>query len=356
VTEHELAYRMYLEAFSRPPQTDGGGRIDAALAWMRNTGARLGKQGKKINQQARQSVDWISAVVTNPDFTYPVEKWSGSVFNTLSDAYSGAMDGDGFLAKGAAYISPYLHRLLEGHDPVAAWEACRAALPDDTFSQEVLGYFGAMASDCSSVIGLPLISLSRNHIDQLMQFCADWGISRNWMIDLLHENATELFGAIAPSIILLLNFKGAERARFEQLAGSLGFGSVIAANPLGGLIALIMLGLAFKKAQQRGEAVSLRTVGSGTVKSGLIFGATSILGPVPVAIAVSVIVLGFALYKLGKLKELGPFLESVRRLATRLQAKMITCLSKDQCLRSLEFWKLWWPTAAPREQTATAQG
>jgi hypothetical protein len=69
----------------------------------------------------------------------PLERWTSEQFGGLSNVYTKAVDGD-FVngpRAGPDDISPWLHRLFEGHTVTAAWRAVRGALPDDTPAEEL---------------------------------------------------------------------------------------------------------------------------------------------------------------------------------------------------------------------------
>jgi len=257
-----------------------------------------------------QTAVWITAAVTNPGITLPIEQWSGRTFNTFASVYSKAIDGD--YAKFGLHFAPATeHRILDGHDLVTAFERSMDALPHDTFLQEVTGYFHAMASDMSSVMGLPLFTMSKDHLDSVLQFSREIGISSSWTLDFLHVNTIELFGSAFPVLAAIFHLKTEDKLYFDRLAGSLGFGSLVSANPIGATVALVMLALSIRKARRRGEKVALRGLGAGALRSAGIYAATSILGPIPVALAVALFLITFSLKKSGKLDNLDQASKSV---------------------------------------------
>jgi uncharacterized membrane protein len=266
--------------------------------------------GKHIGRGAQKSAAWAAAIATNPDLTKPLEQWSGHIFNKLSNDYTRSMDGK-FVAIGPSVDNPVLdHRILDGHDPISAFQRCLDALPDDSFAQEVSGYLHAMASDMSSVVGLPIMTLTKENLTGITRFCHETGISRSWVMDFMHYNVAELLGAAVPMLMIALNLRGPDKKLFETAAGSIGFGAIASASPIGLIVSLIMLALAIRKARHSGEKVSwVRGIGAGSLKSATLFGATTMLGPIPVVFAILGVIIGLQLKKRGKL----PDVEEIKR-------------------------------------------
>ncbi len=147
---------------------------------------------------ASEAAIWATTLLGDGQLTIGVERWSASTFNTLSTIYTRAMDGSylaglkGEANTGGDQASGWLHRLFEGHDPVAAWRAVCDALPDDSLGEELIGYLHALASDMSSVVGLPVTTLSRDSYAALASLATDLGLPQRWLIDALHYNAVEV--------------------------------------------------------------------------------------------------------------------------------------------------------------------
>ena len=69
---------------------------------------------------------------------------------------------------------------------------------------------------------------------------------------MLHQNAIEL-SAMLPAVACLFAFNKREQEQFYAVVGSLGLSSLVAANPLAGLAALVMAALSYKKAVTAGQ-------------------------------------------------------------------------------------------------------
>jgi hypothetical protein len=263
-----------------------------------------------VSRGKHETSAWITAAITNPDITRPVEQWASNTFNKLSNAYSKAIDGE-FAIHGPSVAPPDLHRILDGHDLIEAFHRSMEAKPDDSFFEEVSGYFGAMISDMSSVIGIPLFTLSKDSLAGLLQFSQETGISQKWVVDLLHINTIEVLGSAFPMAMVLLNLKAEDKIYFERLTGSLAFGAFASANPLGAVLAIVMLALSVAKARKKGKRISLRGIGSGALQSAGVFAATAVLGPVPVALGLACLIIALMLRRHGKLESVDRVIKSV---------------------------------------------
>jgi len=72
-----------------------------------------------------------------------------------------------------------VHHLLGGHTLWEAWQAVRTAVPNDGLVPQVVGYLGAVGSDLSSVIGLPLVTISKGSYEAVKRAAANLGIPRS---------------------------------------------------------------------------------------------------------------------------------------------------------------------------------
>jgi hypothetical protein len=257
-----------------------------------NNVRRLATTGWTTAGRARtDAAAWVSTVLADPALASVLAEWTNRKFGHLSDIYTRAMDGafarDG-LVVGADHVSPWLHRLFDGHHTVSgAWQAVRDALPDDTRAQELVGYLRALGSDLVTEIGLPLTTLAPEQFDRLHALiCSDLGLSREWLIDVLHYNAVEIVAAALPAIVLAMGWNTAEGKAFARLAGSLGIGAAVAANPVMALVAVVMLAKAFHDVQQRPNLV--RGVLEGGARSGTVLGTSALIGG-PVGLMVGIV-------------------------------------------------------------------
>lgn len=201
------------------------------------------------NGTASDRIAWIGALLSDPELAHSMERWFSDSYGGLSNVYTKAMDGEGWLkglVAGDEYVSPWLHRLFEGHSLPAAWSAVRDAVPNDDTATEIVNFVKAIGSDLVTVVGLPLTQLTPEQYGQLKDIVADrLGIPEQWLIDILHYNAQELVAAAIPGLAVALNWKRGDAVAFAKLAGSLGIGGIVAANPIMAILSLAVLARAF---------------------------------------------------------------------------------------------------------------
>jgi hypothetical protein len=232
-------------------------------------------------EQLRKNAALVTAVVNDPELARSVERWSADSLNTLSNVYTKALDGsyvDG-LRPGAEYVSPLVHRLFGGHTPAEAWELACQALPNDRFNEEFVGCFFALGSDFASVTGLPLTTFSQEGFAKFSEYLQGLGLSQDWIIDALHQNAVELLAVALPSIGAVMAFSRKDQQQFARIVGSLGIAAIVSANPLAGLAMLIMAAVAFRRAKRADElSAAMKDAGQGAAIGGMAIAVSTIVG------------------------------------------------------------------------------
>lgn len=260
----------------------------------------INKIMKKSKSHGKGAIDsgsrFINYVVAT-DAVRQLEQFLGHTFNEgIPSIYDKAMDA----VYNATHIGGgNLHRLFDGsHTIWAAWEKCKNALPDDTFAQEVAGYFKALGHDLSSSVGLPIADMTRDGYEQLVSWMENFGVTTSWAQDLLHINVPELLGSTIGSLAIIFKWNSKDITKFSDLVAGLGLSSIAAANPLGVVITLVGLARSYQLAT-RGNA-KIEAV-NGFVRGGLkssVFITTSAVigGPVWIGL-VSAIVIYFITHK-----------------------------------------------------------
>ena len=270
---------------------------------------------------------WVNTLIAQDLLTKDIERWMGISWNTLSDVYSRAMDGDfaSGLHSGADYIAPSLHRLLGGHTPADAWRAINDALPDLTLGENFIGMIRALASDMSSPIGLPIVTLTRDTVRALQESVASIGIPKSWLNDALHFNALEMAASAVPVLALLFDW-GEDRERFARHAGSLAVGAAIGGNPIGVLVSLVILARSYSAAKKLdGRIAWAKAVTHGGAISGVVLASSALIaGPAWVGLTVG-IVLAMLLAQHGRripAKEIALFVRQLVRLRPALSPQI----------------------------------
>ena len=140
------------------------------------------------------------------------------------------------------------HRLFDGgHTLYEAWQKVKNANPDDTFSQEVIGYFKGLWNDGSTVKGLPFKTLEqadyKEWVDKMGTALP--GISKDWLYDLTSFDALELTSACIGAVGAIFMLNKADQKRFSEIIGAMGVSSVVGANPIMGLSAIALTGYSY---------------------------------------------------------------------------------------------------------------
>lgn len=257
-------------------------------------------EARRIGDGASVASLWVTSALSDREWAAAVGQWSGSQFNTLSNVYTKAMDGqyvDGLVA-GVQNISPSLHRLFDGnHTVVGAWDAVRSAISSDSYYDEVKGYTQAFLSDLSSTTGMPIISITPKTYEILLTLVERAGISSAWLNDALHMNAEEILGSTLPGLAVLLNWNKAESEEFLRMLGGLAVATTYAANPVGGLLLIVAAARSFQLSRHSEKPTA--TIASAFVEGGFLTGivvASSVVigGPIWIGMVAGLVLAIFA--------------------------------------------------------------
>jgi hypothetical protein len=318
VTQHEIAFHRLQAGWSHPrsdrvgspkpdtpisPMSARAGRVERAVdladvAQLDALASRAGETFRRIRglyvagsaTAGRASFDaavWISTALADAGLARSLERWTSGNFGEFSDIYTKALDGDFVksLQAGAEYVSPWLHRLFDGHTPAAAWQAVRSALPDDTLAEEVVGWLRALGSDFVTVVGLPITQLTQVDYARLEAFvCGTFGVTPEWLKDALHVNVVEglqFAAGCVPLVAAAMGWGPSDASTFARLAGSLGVGSVVAANPIMLLVALLSLARAYQMSKTDGARGLWRPMVDGGAATGTALGVAAAIGGPP---------------------------------------------------------------------------
>lgn len=185
------------------------------------------------------------------------------------------------LKSGAEYVSPALHRLVEGHTLPEAFKGGREALQNDTTIQETFGTLEALLSDMSSVIGLPVVEFGKEKAEAFRDAFAAIGIDEKRFADFFSYNTVEVVGSAIPALALMFSWHTDDTVRFAKIVGALGVSTAYAGNPLGAIVVLVGLAKSFQKAKENNISVKswAKSLGSGGVTSTFVIVSMSLVGP-----------------------------------------------------------------------------
>ena len=322
VTQHEIAYSRYLEErrnkfFDEIKEGKKEKKPRAAEAIIDEVDAKIldaeekgdkefslvaSKYRNYMQSEQPEKDDYIASAfvwlsyLTESSLSKSLERWSADTFNTLSNAYTKAIDGsfaDGLKA-GADYVSPTMHRLVEaGHTLPDAFDKARAALDNDSAIQELYGTASALLSDMSSVVGLPMFTMSKQTADEIRNFVGEIGIDEKKFADLLSYNTIEVVGSVIPALALMFGWNSKDAQKFGELVGALGITAAFAGNPLGLIVAMVGLARSYHKANSQSVTTIgwLKSIGKGGLVSSLVIASASIIGSTVWIVIISSIII-----------------------------------------------------------------
>ena len=248
------------------------------------------------NDLTSNALAWLN-YLNESTLSKALERWSAEEFNTLSNSFTKALDGS-FAAEGlksgADYVSPTLHRLIEaGHTLPEAFKRGREALNNDTVIQELWGTTEALLGDMSSVVGLPLINISKETAEEWLEWLKPLGIDEKRFADFFSYNTVELAGSAIPALALMFSWNSDDTRKFTELVGTLALTTAYAGNPFGLIISLVGLARSFQNAKRGNISTTdwLKSLGKGGVTSSIVLISMSLLGPTAWAAMISGIVI-----------------------------------------------------------------
>lgn len=236
---------------------------------------------------------WMS-FLTESSVSKSLERWSADTFNNLSNEYTKIIDGsfaEG-LKSGADYVSPALHRLVDGHTLPEAFRRGREAMQNDTTIQEIFGTLEALLSDMSSVIGLPVIEFGKEKAEDFRDAFAAIGVDEKRFADFFSYNTVEVVASTIPALALMFSWNSDDAVRFAKIVGALGISTAYAGNPIGAIVVLVGLAKSFQKKRQQNLSAKTwaKSLGSGGLTSTLVIVSMSLVGPTFWVFGISVLI------------------------------------------------------------------
>ena len=265
----------------------------------RNLTAQLGPaleaiSGKGASAQA-QTFTTLQGLLANTELSSTINSWLQSMVSGAPTIYDRAMDA----TYNATHIGGGLHRMFDGdHTIPGAFEAVRNASPDDNIFQEAAGLLQALARDGTTPMGLPLVNWDRDTFYGLANTLEGFGISRDWLIDLVNYDAVELVGSSIGVVAIALNWNNEDIEEFTTIVGGMGLSAAVSANPLLLIVTIVALAKAFHTARKTGD---WKEFTDGLAKGGICTGAvllvtSTVSGPAVVVLLTGICV-GVAAHK-----------------------------------------------------------
>jgi len=311
-TQHEIAYSRYLQInkkqnfnFNKIEHDTKNNKIfednidylDEKISLNENINENDEKIAQKIsswykknikeipNIKLAETLAWLSQITSESALSKSLERLSADSFNTLSNAYTKALDGEFAegLKAGIDYISPTTHRIdIPGHTLLDAIQKIRDALPDDTKWEEFKGLISSLASDMSSVTGLPISVLGKESRESITGILEKVGISESKFVDLWSQNSVEVVGSVIPAIALLLSWNDKDTQNFTKIVGMINVTSLYAGNPISMVISIVGLSRSYHRVKKKKESTKswiLALSKGGAISTASII-LMSLLGPI----------------------------------------------------------------------------
>ena len=259
----------------------------------RNLTAQLGPaleavSGKGASAQAQTFIT-LQGLLANAELSSTINSWLQSMVSGAPTIYDRAMDA----TYNSTHIGGGLHRMFDGgHTVPGAFEAVRNASPDDNIFQEAAGLLQALARDATTPMGLPLVNWDRDTFYGLANTLEGFGVSRDWLIDLVNYDAVELVGSFIGVVAIALNWNNEDIEEFTTIVGGMGLSAAVSANPLLLVVTIVALAKAFHTARKTGD---WKEFADGLAKGGICTGAvllvtSTVSGPAVVVLLAGICV------------------------------------------------------------------
>lgn len=211
---------------------------------------------RRLASMTSARVGELSAFLAQDEVLKWTEEISKNIAGRTASVYDKALD--------AEYIRTHIagghHRFFDGgHDVINAWDKVKDALPDDTFTQEVKGYFSALWKDAVTPNGLPLKTLDKESFEVWSEKLVESSslIKKSYIYDMLSFDVVELFSAGLGAVTLIFCLKRDDQEKLMEILASMGIISILSANPLMGfcVIGLAAYALIVKKTGLKPKAL-----------------------------------------------------------------------------------------------------
>lgn len=194
---------------------------------------------------ALSSVTWLSNVLAT-ELQSSLDRLTKNLIKDKATIYSEAMDKN---MEGGSF-----HRHHSGHDPYSSFVAVKDASKTDSSIDEISNWIKESLKDLQTPRGLPLFTISTDTINTVSNFTAKFGISKEWLYDMMSHNLVEDIVAIL-AILFMWNKKEIEA--INKCCGSLAVSSTYSGNPFLIIIAIVKFSINYNKAKNKDKKISL---------------------------------------------------------------------------------------------------
>ena len=194
---------------------------------------------------ALSSVTWLSNVLAT-ELQSSLDRLTKNLIKDKATIYSEAMDKN---MEGGSF-----HRHHSGHDPYSSFVAVKEASKTDSNIDEISNWIKESLKDLQTPRGLPLFTISTETLNTVSNFAAEFGITKEWLYDMMSHNLVEDIVAIL-AILFMWNKKEIEA--INKCCGSLAVSSAYSGNPFLIIIAIVKFAMNYNKAKNKDKKISL---------------------------------------------------------------------------------------------------
>ena len=260
-----------------------GEKLTAASSSVASAASTVADASRCVASSATAQAGTLLAFLS----TRELLKWSESISEGAASIYDKALD--------AEYLRTHIgggdHRLFDGgHDLLSAWGRVKEASPDDSLSQEVIGYVSAIWKDVTTAKGLPFTNVDKSSFDGWVDKLSSIpGLNREYLYDLLSFDVFEVLSTGLGAVGILLCLNKDDQRKLSEILGAMGITAIISANPLMGLMVIAVTGYSYFKKKQKLEGKALA---KGAAVAGISAGLFAVLGlPILVELVIVIVVM-----------------------------------------------------------------
>ena len=244
---------------------------------------------KNSRDKSLKKIAYLLPFLTEKDLL----RWSRDIIDATNNVtiYDDAVDANykEALKNGTAHqMGGWKHRLFDGsHTIWESWSKVKNASPDDTFIQELIGWFQVLYKDGTTPAGLPYFTIKDyKSYDESANWLKDnLGISKEWYDDLHVYDSFEILGTILGAVGIFFSFNKKDYKRVNEILGSLSILSILSADILMGVYVIITTSYMYYKKKKK---LDMKNFSKGLVKSSIIY---MILGIFTIKLLIQIVII-----------------------------------------------------------------
>ena len=266
-----------------PSPTSRIRRVADLLAGARNVrqrASRLMAEGSHtLLDRTLSSAGSLAAFLATPDLV----RWSESITSAAISLRDRALGAEHLRASMAGADQPLIDG---GRDLLGAWQAIRGAGSDPVTGDVIASVLG-LWKDLGAVQGLSFAAVDRAGYDAWARAISSAipGVKPSYLTDLLSVDSFEVLSAGLGSLAVLLCLSRDDQQRLSEILGAMGITSIIAANPLMGLVVIAVAGYSYFKQRK----LDLKLVAQGAAIAGVSAAVFATLG-LPILVELVIVV------------------------------------------------------------------